>query len=234
MLLSDFYAFSRHNCRICTARPWLEMVNFRLSIKHLHRMRKIIVVEFMSLDGVIQGPGGPEEDPSGDFKYGGWVAPYSDEELDKVMLEQMEHTDLLLGRKTYDIWAAYWPEHESVWPGINDVSKYVLSTTLAKANWKTTSVLRSVEEIRKLKNSSGPDLKVWGSSKLVHLLLSYDLVDELWLKIYPLLLGKGKKLFDEGLVPAAFEVAKSMVTPSGVIVASYKRAGEVETGKVSD
>jgi dihydrofolate reductase len=195
-------------------------------------MRKIIVLSFITLDGVMQAPGGPEEDTSGGFKYGGWSAPYSDEVTGEVMQKQMEPTDILLGRKTFDIFAAYWPEHADFWPGINDVTKYVLSTTMEKSNWKNSVFLKSLADIKKLKNSNGSDIKVWGSGELVQLLLKNDLVDELWLKIYPLTLGKGKNLFADGPIPAAFTLTESTVTPSGVIVANYKRAGEVKTGTI--
>jgi dihydrofolate reductase len=196
-------------------------------------MRKIIVLSFITLDGVMQAPGGPEEDPSEDFKYGGWTAPYGDEVSAEVMQKQMEPADLLLGRKTFDIWAAYWPEHAEHWPGVNEVTKYVLSNTMEKSEWQNTVFLTSVEEIEKLKSSAGSDIKIWGSSKLVQLLLKHDLVDEFWLNIHPVILGKGKKLFDDNAIPAAFTLIDSRVTPSGVIMANYSRAGKVKTGTVS-
>ena len=193
-------------------------------------MRKIIVLTFMTLDGVMQAPGGPGEDTSGGFKYGGWSAPFSDAATGKVMQKQMEATDILLGRKTFDIFASFWPEHASYWPGINEVTKYVLSNTIKKSDWNNSVFLTSVADIKKLKNSEGGDIKVWGSSELVQLLLKHDLVDELWLKTYPVVLGKGKKLFNDESMPAAFTLTESQVTPGGVIVANYKRAGEVKTG----
>jgi len=193
-------------------------------------MRKIIVSTFITLDGVMQAPGGPEEDASGSFKYGGWSAPYADEASGKFMQKQMEPADLLLGRKTFEIFASYWPEHADMWPGINDVTKYVLSNTIKKSDWENTEFLTSVADIEKLKNSEGSNIVVWGSSELVQLLLKHDLVDELWLKTYPLVLGKGKKLFDNEAAPAAFTLTESVVTPSGVFMANYKRAGEVKTG----
>ncbi len=195
-------------------------------------MRKIIASLFITLDGVMQAPGGPEEDTSGGFKYGGWVAPYFDEVGAKVMEKQMKPADYLLGRKTFEIFASYWPEHADHWPGINEGTKYVMSRTMEKSDWKNSAFLKSVADIEKLKNSKGSDIQVWGSGKLVQLLLKNDLVDELWLKIYPLTLGKGKKLFDDGTIPAAFTLKESLVTPSGVIVANYKRAGKVKTGTV--
>jgi dihydrofolate reductase len=176
-------------------------------------MRKIIVLEFITLDGVMQAPGGPEEDESGVFKYGGWSAPYEDEVLGKAMEKQMKSADLLLGRTTFDIFEEYWPEHAASWPGINDVTKYVLSTTRNKSDWKNTVFIENLADVKKLKNSEGSDIQVWGSSKLTQLLLKNDLVDELCLKIYPLTLGEGKKLFDGGPIPAAFTLTESLVTP---------------------
>jgi len=195
-------------------------------------MRKIIVLSMISLDGVMQAPGGPEEDTSGGFNYGGWVAPYTDEAYGKVVEKELKPTDYLLGRKTFQIFASYWPEHADMWPGINDGTKYVMSRTMEKSDWKNTVFLKSVEDIEKLKNSDGSDIQVWGSGKLVQLLLKNDLVDELRLKIHPLTLGEGKKLFDSGSIPAAFTLTESIVTPGGVIIASYKRAGKVKTGIV--
>ena len=195
-------------------------------------MRKIIVLSFITLDGVMQAPGGPEEDTSGGFKYGGWVAPYSDEVYGKVMEKQMKSADLLLGRKTFEIFASYWPKHENVWPGINDVTKYVMSSTLEKSDWKNSVFLKSLADIEKLKNSEGSDIQIWGSGKVVQLLLKNDLADELWLSIFPLTLGHGQKLFEDGTIPAAFTLIESLVTPSGVIIANYKRAGKVKTGTV--
>lgn len=186
----------------------------------------------ITLDGVMQAPGGPEEDTSGGFNYGGWVAPYSDKVSGEVMEQQMKPADLLLGRKTFDIWEDYWPQHADHWPGINEVTKYVMSTTRKKSDWKNSVFLNSLEDIQKLKNSNGSDIKVWGSSKLVQLLFKHDLVDELWLNIYPLTLGEGKKLFDDGPIPAAFTLRESTATPGGVIIANYKRAGKVITGIV--
>jgi dihydrofolate reductase len=198
-------------------------------------MRKIIVLSMITLDGVMQAPGGPEEDTSGVFKYGGWAAPYSDDAGGKATQEQMKPADLLLGRKTFEIWASYWPEHAEYWPSINDVTKYVLSKTVEKSDpiatgWNNTVFFKSLADIEKLKNSKGSEIQVWGSSKLTQLLLKNDLVDELWLKIYPLILGEGKKLFDNGAVPAAFTLTKSLITPTGVIFADYKRIGKVTTG----
>lgn len=195
-------------------------------------MRKIVVISMITLDGVLQAPGGPKEDTSGGFKYGGWSAPYGDEVLGKVMQEQMKPADLLLGRKTFAIFAAFWPDHEDAWPGINDVTKYVVSRTLKKSSWNNSVFLKSLADIKKLKNSIGSDIQVWGSSKLIQLLLKNDLVDELRLQIHPLTLGKGKKLFDNGTIPAALTLTESIVTPSGVIVANYRRAGAVKTGTI--
>jgi dihydrofolate reductase len=198
-------------------------------------MRKIIALTFISLDGVMQAPGGPEEDTSGGFLYGGWSAPYADEVSGKVMRKQMAPADLLLGRKTYEIFASYWPERADYWPGINNVTKYVFSNTLETSNWANTVFLKTIEDIEKLKNSEGFELKVWGSGELVQLLLKHDLVDELWIKTYPVLLGKGKKLFNPETLPAAsFTLIESHVTPTGVIFGNYKRAGKIETGTIGE
>ena len=194
-------------------------------------MRKIIVLEFISLDGVMQAPGGPKEDTSGGFKYGGWTVPYFDEMSGKEMGKQMKGTyDLLLGRKTYDIFAGYWPEHTEGWPQVNKITKYVVSKTLKKTTWENSVVIKDIEELKKLKNSAGPALQVYGSSTLVQSMLKNDLVDELWLKIYPVTLGKGKRLFSEEAPAAAFTLIESKTTQSGVIFASFKRAGKVKTG----
>lgn len=186
----------------------------------------------ITLDGVMQAPGGPEEDPSGGFEYGGWTASYDDEVFGEVLEEQMQPADLLLGRKTFEIFASYWPEHQEGWPGINDVTKYVVSRTMTESEWKNSVFLESLVDIEKLKNSEGSDIQVWGSGVLVQTLLDNDLVDELWLKIFPLTVGEGKKLFDNGAIPAAFTLMESTVTPSGVIIADYRRSGNVETGTV--
>jgi len=193
-------------------------------------MRKIIVLSMITLDGVMQGPGGPEEDTSGGFEYGGWVAPYDDDVYGKVVEKELQPADYLLGRKTFDIWEPYWPQHADFWPGINEGTKYVLSATRDKSDWKNTVFLKNLDDIGELKNSEGSDIQVWGSSELVQLLLKNDLVDELRLKIHPLVLGKGKKLFDDGAAPAAFTLTDSVITPKGVVIATYERAGEVRTG----
>lgn len=195
-------------------------------------MRKIIVIEFITLDGVMQAPGGSKEDTAEGFKYGGWMMPYSDEIFNKVMEKQMEPADYLLGRITFEIFASYWPQHTSGWPGINEGTKYVVSNTLTKHNWKNSIFVKGdvVEEIKKLKKSKGSDIQVWGSSKLIQTLLKHDLVDELWLKIFPITLGTGKRLFAEGTIPAAFKLTDNTVSPSGIIIANYKREGVVKTG----
>jgi dihydrofolate reductase len=196
-------------------------------------MRKIILLTFITLDGVIQAPGGPQEDTSGDFKYGGWTVPYFDDFSGKAMAEQMkEPFSLLLGRKTFEIFASYWPKHADEWPGINDVTKYVVSSSLKKHEWNNSVFINDnvVEELKKLKEQDGPDMQVYGSGNLIQTLLKNDLVDELWLKTFPITLGKGKRLFGDGTIPAAFELIDSKISPSGVIFANYKRAGEVKTG----
>jgi dihydrofolate reductase len=146
----------------------------------------------------------------------------------------MKPADVLLGRKTFEIWENYWPQHEKEWPGINDVTKYVMSTTMNKSDWKNSVFLNSLADIKKLRDAEGSDIQVWGSSKLIQLLLKNDLVDGLWLMIHPLTLGEGKKLFADGAVPAAFTLTESVVTPGGVIFANYKRTGKVRTGTVGE
>jgi len=201
-------------------------------------MRKITVLSMITLDGVMQAPGGPKEDTSGGFKYGGWTEPYGDEVGGNVVQKELQQTsDYLLGRKTFEIWANYWPEHGDFWPGINAGTKYVVSKKMKKPNplvtgWKNSVLIRNLADIKKLKKSKGPDIQVWGSSKLIQLLLKNDLVDELRLKIYTLTLGKGIKLFDNGPIPSAFTLTESIVTSTGVINTSYKRAGNVKIGTV--
>jgi dihydrofolate reductase len=196
-----------------------------------NKMRKIIVLEFLTLDGVMQAPGGPEEDTSGGFTYGGWTVPYFDDFSGKVMAKQMAgEYDLLLGHKTYDIFAGYWPQHTEEWPQVNKITKYVASKTLKNPTWENTVVLKDDQELKKLKNSKGPALQVYGSGNLTQTLLKHDLVDELWLKIFPVTLGKGKRLFDSGTMPASFTLVESKISPGGVIFANFKRAGEVKTG----
>ncbi len=186
----------------------------------------------VSLDGVMQAPGGPKEDISGGFKYGGWVAPFQDEASGKVFQKMMEPADLLLGRKTFEIFADHWPKHENAWPGIGEVTKYAVSKTKKKSDWKNSVFLKGLADIKKIKKGNGRGIKVWGSSKLVQLLFKNDLVDELWLITYPVTLGKGKKLFDNSAVARTFALVEATVTPAGVILANYKRAGKVKTGTV--
>jgi dihydrofolate reductase len=195
-------------------------------------MRKIIALEFMTLDGVIQGGGGPTEDTSGGFEYGGWCVPFDDDVTGAAMQEQMGHPfDLLLGRKTFDIWASYWPLQENSL-GINEARKYVASNTLTEHEWQETIFLGGdlPAKIRELKKEDRPDLQVYGSADLLQTLFKHDLVDELWLKIFPITLGQGKRLFREGTFPAAFTLTECTAAPSGVIIASYKRNGDVQTG----
>ncbi len=195
-------------------------------------MRKIIVLTFITLDGVMQGPGGPTEDTSGNFTYGGWVVPYFDDFVGRIMGEQMSRPfDLLLGRKTFELFASYWPQQESP---INEATKYVASNTLTTHEWSKTVFLKGnvVDEIKKLKLQDGPDLQVHGSGNLIQTLLKHDLVDEFWLKIFPVTLGTGKRLFDQGTLPASYTLIASQSSPSGVIIATLKRAGEVQTGSV--
>ena len=199
-------------------------------------MRKIIVLEHISLDGVIQAPGGPEEDTSGGFAYGGWSAPFDDDILRAALQKQMSKPfDLLLGRKTFDIWAAFWPQHGDVWPAVNTVTKYVVSNTLTSHEWQPSVFLNGdiAEKLAQLKQEQGPELHVWGSGNLLQTLIKHDLVDTFYLMIYPLTLGSGKRLFADGTIPAAFKMTESVVGSTGVIVANYERAGAITTGTAS-
>lgn len=199
-------------------------------------MRKIVVLSFISLDGVMQAPGKPDEDTSDSFQYGGWTVPYSDEVLGKMMVEQMSMPfDLLLGRKTYNMWADYWPKNEKgpIGATFKKAKKYVVSSDPdLDLPWQEASLITGdvVAKLKSLKAEDGPILQVQGSANLAQTLFKHDLVDELWLKIYPVTLGNGKKLFAEGTIPAAFELIETKTTPKGVIFANYKRAGEVKTG----
>ena len=198
-------------------------------------MRKVIAGAFVSLDGVMQAPGGPEEDPTGGFKYGGWTAPYFDEAVGQAMHDTFSRPfDLLLGRKTYEIFASYWPHHKDEAPGIDQATKYVASRQAMPFAWDKSVLLQGdvVEAVRKLKAQDGPDLQVHGSGNLIQTLFNHDLVDELWLKIFPITLGMGKRLFAESSQPRAFTVTHSAVSPNGVIAATYVRNGEVKTATV--
>lgn len=198
-------------------------------------MRKLIVLEHISLDGVIQAPGGPDEDTSNGFTHGGWIASFSDDVLGSLLKKQMNKPfDLLLGRKTYAIWAPYWPLHGDIWPGVNAATKYVASNTLTSAEWQPGVILNGdiAKKITRIKEQPRPDLNVWGSSNFVQTLLRHGLVDAFWLMIYPLTLGAGKRLFADGTLPAAYELTESTVTPTGVMVVNYERAGGITTGKV--
>ncbi len=202
-------------------------------------MRKLVVLTFITLDGVMQAPGGPQEDTTGGFKYGGWIAGYWDDFLGGVMGEQMaEPFDLLLGRKTYEIFAAYWPYVKSDDPNgptadkLNSAKKYVVSTTLGRLDWSNSTLVKGgiVQEIEKLKQQSGPELQVHGSGNLIQTLLKHDLIDEFRLKIFPITLGIGKRLFSDGTIPAGFKLVDSKPSTTGVIVADYERSGKVKTG----
>ena len=196
-------------------------------------MRKVVVLEHISLDGVIQAPGGPDEDTSSGFAYGGWIAPYSDEILGTALRGQMNKPfDLLLGRKTFEIWAPYWPQHVDIWPGVNVATKYIASNTLTSGEWQPSVFLSGdiAGKIAKIKQQPGPDLHVWGSGNLIQTLIKHDLVDVFWLMIYPLTLGVGKRLFSDGTIPMSYKVAESIITPSGVIVVNYERDSAITIG----
>jgi dihydrofolate reductase len=199
-------------------------------------MREIVVLSFVSLDGVMQAPGGPDEDTSGGFQYGGWTAPFADEVSGKIMGEQMSKPfDLLLGRKTYDIFAAYWPKQEAsamATVPFDRATKYVVSRSSPKLEWEKSVLIEGdvAAKLREIKKEDGPPLQVHGSGDLIQSLLEHDLVDQLWLKIFPVTLGTGKRLFGGGTTATGFELAESKTTSRGVIFANYRRAGAVETG----
>ena len=200
-------------------------------------MRRITVLEHITLDGVIQAPGGPEEDPSESFAYGGWAAPYHDhDEAIETALNKMlaMPIDLLLGRKTFDIWEGFWPQQGDIWPRVNTATKYVASNTRTSSEWQPSVFLNGdvAEKVAKLKQEQGPDLHVWGSGDLLQTLMKHDLVDVFWLMIFPITLGSGKRLFEDGTIPAAFKVTESIVGSNGVIHVTYERAGTIATGKL--
>jgi dihydrofolate reductase len=200
-------------------------------------MRPLIVNTFLTLDGVMQAPGGPEEDPTGGFTHGGWSFHFWDEAMGRKMDESMgpDHPfELLLGRTTYEIFAAHWA-HARDQPGaaeLNAATKHVASRTLDSVEWENSSLLEGdlAEAVEKLKQQDGPDIHVHGSSNLIQSLLENDLVDEFRLMIFPLVLGSGKRLFGEGTIPASFEVTDSGTATTGVLLVNYKRAGDVQYG----
>src|ERR1700755_3416243 len=198
-------------------------------------MRKIIVLEHITIDGVIQGGGARDEDTSGGFAYGGWAAGYDDETVGAALKKMMDSPlDVLLWRKTFDMWEPYWPQHSDFWPNVMTATKYVVSNTRTSSDWQPSVFLNGdiAEKIAELKQEEGPDLHVWGSGNLVQTLMKNDLVDTFWLMIYPVTLGEGKHLFTDGTIPAAFKVTESFAGPTGVILAVYERAGGVKLDEV--
>ena len=198
-------------------------------------MRKIVAATFVSLDGVMQAPGGPEEDPSGGFKFGGWTFHYWDDAMGAVMEETFSKPfDLLLGRKTYDIFAAYWPDRPDnpIGKAFNATTKYVATHSPETLKWQYSQSLGSdvVATLRKIKEEDGPVLLIQGSSELIQTLLKADLIDEFSLLIFPVVLGPGKRLFGKGAMPAAFKLIRSQTSPTGVILAKFERSGDVTTG----
>jgi dihydrofolate reductase len=190
------------------------------------------VLEHISLDGVIQAPGGPDEDTSGGFAYGGWIAGYSDESLGTELRRQMNKPfDLLLGRRTFEIWEPYWPQHSDVWPDVNKATKYVASNTRTSSDWQPSVFLSGdiAGKVAMIKQQEGLDLHVWGSGSLIQTLIQHDLVDVFWLMIYPITLGAGKRLFAEGTIPSRFKVTESTVTSNGVIVVSYEHTSVLDS-----
>jgi dihydrofolate reductase len=200
-------------------------------------MRKVITGAFISLDGVMQAPGGPKEDPTRGFKLGGWVVPHMDDVLRQAIGEMLsEHFDLLLGRKTYEIFAAHWPYAEAgpddlIARQFNSITKYVATRSSMELTWKGSVALHdAAADVARLRNENGPHLLTQGSSELIQTLLAHDLIDEIRVFTFPIVLGVGKKLFAEGAKPAAFNLVDSKVTPRGVMIGRYERAGAVKTG----
>jgi dihydrofolate reductase len=197
-------------------------------------MRSLVVSMFLTLDGVMQAPGGPEEDPTGGFTHGGWSVGYWDEPMGERMGEVMGGPfDLLLGRKTYEIFAAHWPHSDE--PGaeeLNSARKYVASRTLDSVEWNNSTLLEGdvAEAVTKLKREDGPEIQVHGSGDLLQTLLEHDLVDEFRIMIFPVVLGTGKRLFAEGAVPAGLTLAESAMSTTGVFMATYKREGDIRYG----
>lgn len=206
-------------------------------------MRKLIVAEHISLDGVIQAPGGPKEDPSDNFHFGGWQAPFDDEAIGQCVQDlHSQPFELLLGRNTYEIWAAYWPHVASdsgagdIADKFNNVTKHVATYRPDTLDWKNSHALKGdlAGAIRALKKKDGANLLTWGSADIVRQLLAAGLVDELWLMIYPVVLGLGKRMFSDNSQPSAFTLVQSIITPSGVLLARYARSGEVRTGSYDE
>ena len=199
-------------------------------------MRKIIVLEHVSLDGVIQAPGAPDEDPSSGFRYGGWTLPYQDDVIDSAIKKHLDTPcDLLLGRKTFDIWERYWPHHSEHWPGVMTATKYVASNTRTTSEWQPSVFLSGdiAAKVAEIKQQLGPDIHVWGSGNMLQTLMQTDLVDTFWLMIFPVMLGTGKRLFSDGSVPAAFKVTETITVRNGVFIINYERAGEVKLAQAA-
>jgi dihydrofolate reductase len=192
-------------------------------------MRKLTACEFMTLDGVIQN----EENDGDGFKYGGWFFPYADDATGAVIQERLaKPVDLLLGRKTFDGWETYWPSHSKFWPNVMTATKYVASNTRTTSDWQPSVFLSGdlTERVRELKQPDGPDLHVFGSADMLQTLFKADLVDALELMIIPVTLGTGKRLFQDGTIPASFKVTNSEISPNGIIIATYERDGDLKTG----
>jgi dihydrofolate reductase len=197
-------------------------------------MRELIVNAFLTLDGVMQAPGGPQEDPSGGFEHGGWSFGYWDEQMQNAMGESMSTPfDLMLGRRTYEIFAAHWPYADDPAADVlNSATKHVASTTLKELDWQNSQLIEGdvPDGVRALKEQDGPELQVHGSANLIQTLLEHRLVDEFRVWIFPLVLGKGKRLFESGTVPAGFELAGSQTSSTGVITATYRTGAEIKYG----
>ena len=193
-------------------------------------MRKIIAITQVTLDGVMQGPGGPEEDPSNGFEHGGWAMPFVDDASGKIIGETIAgEFDMLLGRRTYQIFAGYWPKHDDnpIGKAFNNATKYVVTRSLDRLDWKKSQRIEGdvVEKLRQLKKSEGPVLHIWGSSELLQTLIAAELVDEYRIWVFPVVLGKGKRLFENGVPARGFTLVETQSTPGGVLANTYRPAG---------
>lgn len=205
-------------------------------------MRKLTMTTFVSLDGVMQAPGGPEEDPSEDFPHGGWQVPFfGDEQVGEFVDEVQSRADaFLFGRRTYDIFSSYWPEvtdpDHVIAAKLNQAPKYVASRTLKSADWNNTTILQGdvVDAVRDLKQQEGDELFIWGSGNLAQTLMRHDLIDTFRILQFPVTLGSGRKLFGDGTMPGTFHVVSGTVTSQGIVITTYERAGELVTGSVDE
>jgi dihydrofolate reductase len=194
-------------------------------------MRKLIAIDQLTLDGVMQGPGGPEEDPRNGFTLGGWVTPFGDDALFQAICKTIAGNDLLLGRRTYETWAGFWPNQSNgIAKAFNKATKYVVTRSLDQLDWKNSLRIGGdvVDEVRRLKASDGPELHIWGSWELLQTLIAAELIDEYRIMVYPVVLGKGKRLFENGVPPGRLALVETLSTPKGVLFNTYRSAGPIK------